>query len=287
VTTANGRHVAQMYLPPSEAEIGQARWSLDDWENNHLTPMLHAVDEVFSHDPYLDQKTLRRMWPMIEKRAWAKHRASQMKASATLRYTPQPGDVDLHHFEPPAGQFFRFDAFEVDHVQFDGTRSGDLKREVFVGTDAALILPYDPKTDRVLLVEQLRLGPALRGDPYPWSLEPIAGMVDARETPLEAALREAEEEAGLTITQSEFMMSFYPTPGGSTDFFSCFLGVCELPETKAYQGGLATENEDLRLHTLTFDAAMALIPTGEIAAGPLITMLYWLDRERDRLRATA
>jgi len=287
VETAHGTHAAMMYLPPDEAKVGNGQWSLEAWETNHLAPMLHAVHEVFSHDPMLDHATLRRMWPMVEKRAWAKHRAAQTPKAATLRYTPKPGDVDMHSFAQPAGGFFRFDRFQVDHIRFDGQRSGDLPREVFNGTDAAMLLPYDPKTDRILLVEQMRLGPAMRGDPNPWSLEPIAGMVDARETPLEAALREAHEEAGLHITTSEFMMSFYPTPGNTTDFFSCFLGVCDLPETKAYHGGLGIENEDLRLHTLGFAQAMALIDTGEITAGPLITMLYWLDRQRDRLRSTA
>lgn len=287
VETTQGMHIAQMYFPPKDAHVEKGQWSLNDWKSSHLAPMLHVVDEVFSHDPYLDKFTLRRMWPMIEKRAWAKHRATHMSAPATLRHAPQDGDVDLHSFDQPSGRFFRFDAFEVDHLRFDGKRSGDLPREVFSGTDAAMILPYDPAKDRILLVEQLRLGPALRCDPNPWSLEPIAGMVDARETPQEAALREAMEEAGLTFSTSEFMMSFYPTPGNTTDFFTCFLGLCDLPETQSYQGGLASENEDLRLHTIGFDDAMALVSTGEICAGPLIAMLYWLDRERPRLRATA
>lgn len=287
VQTAAGTHAAQMYLPPGKAEAATGQWSLDAWENNHLAPMLHAVDEVFSHDPDLDPSTLRRMWPMIEKRAWARHRAARMPAAATLRHVPHPDDVAMHSFAPPAGQFFRFESFAVDHVRFDGRRSGDLHREVFRGTDAAMILPYDAKTDRILLVEQLRLGPAMRGDPNPWSLEPIAGMVDARETPHEAALREAVEEAGLHFDASEFMMSYYPTPGNTTDYFSCYLGLCDLAQTESYQGGLATESEDLRLHTVSFASAMDMITTQEIAAGPLIVMLYWLERERPRLRATA
>jgi hypothetical protein len=38
---------------------------------------------------------------------------------------------------------------------------------------------------------------------------------------------------------------------------------------------------------VSFDHAMSLIETGEINAVPLIMMLYWLDRERDRLRRSA
>ena len=288
VTTSAGAHVAQVYLPPMDALAEPGPWSLEHWENKHLAPMLHAVQEVFAHDPLPDQAALRRMWPMIEKRAWAKHRAAtEDLGPATIRYQPQPGDVDLHTSDPPLGGFFRLQGFEVEHRQFDGTRSGDLRREVFLAVDAVMILPYDAKRDRILLVEQIRMGPLLRGDPNPWSLEPIAGMVDARETPLEAGIRESMEEAGLEITQTERMMAFYAAPGGTTDYFTCYLGLCDLPEQNSYTGGLATESEDLRLHTLDFQTAFDLIQTGEINAGPLITMLYWLDRERARLRATA
>ncbi len=53
--------------------------------------------------------------------------------------------------------------------------------------------------DRVLLLEQMRAGPMLRGDANPWMLEPVAGMIDAGETPIRPALRECAEEAGLSL----------------------------------------------------------------------------------------
>jgi len=288
IKTSNGDHRAEVYLPPPDAKAGPTTWSVESWENKHLPPTLYAVAEVFAHDPLPDHAALRRMWPMIEKRAWAKHRAmTEDLGPATVRYAPANGDVDVHTYEPPIGSFFRLQGFEVDHEQFDGTRSGNLKREVFMAVDAVMVLPYDAKRDRILLVEQIRMGPLMRGDPNPWSLEPIAGMVDARETPREAGLRESLEEAGLTITQTERMLAFYAAPGGTTDYFTCYLGLCDLPVTDSYTGGLATESEDLKLHTIDFQQAFDMIATGEINAGPLITMLYWLDKERTRLRATA
>jgi hypothetical protein len=36
---------------------------------------------------------------------------------------------------------------------------------------------------------------------------------------------------------------------------------------------------------MPYDTAMALVHSGEINAGPLIMMLYWLGAERGRLRA--
>jgi nudix-type nucleoside diphosphatase (YffH/AdpP family) len=127
----------------------------------------------------------------------------------------------------------------------------------------------------------------LRGSPNPWALEPIAGMVDAGETPEQAALRESEEEAGLTGAVLEKMFSYYPSTGSSTDYFFCYAGICDLPEPTTYTGGLATESEDLRLHVLTFDDAFALIGSGEADNAALVSMLLWLAQNRTRLRGTA
>jgi ADP-ribose pyrophosphatase len=283
VQTAAGSRIAQAYLPHIEMAAGVGKWSLADWEAGHLTPAVLAVQELFSLNPMPDYAQLRAMWPMIEARAWAKFRAAA--APATRRFHAKAEDFTVVQADPPAGQFFRFQSTKVSHRQFNGTRSDVLTREGFLGVDAAVILPYDPVRDRVILVEQARLGPALRRDPNPWMLEPIAGIIDARETPQGAALREAKEEAGLTITTLECAGAFYVSPGCSTDYFYTFVGVCDLPQDAPYLGGLPDEAEDLRLHPLGFDSAMDLADQGEIATGPALYLLYWLLRHRDRLRA--
>jgi hypothetical protein len=80
------------------------------------------------------------------------------------------------------------------------------------------------------------------------------------------------------------MFAIYASPGSSTDYFHCFLGLCDLPELATYTGGLDEESEDLRLHIVPFDTAMQLIETGEVNAGPLVSMLLWLDRYRTQTR---
>ena len=104
---------------------------------------------------------------------------------------------------------------------------------------------------------------------------------------LRAARREAEEEAGLRLGPLEPMVQVYASPGYSTEFFHCFLGLAELSEFDTSAGGLRSEHEDIRSHVLSFDAAMALVKTGEINTGPLVMMLYWLAAERDRIRGFA
>ena len=283
VQTSTGPRIAQAYLPPVEMAAGQGHWSLADWEAGHLAPAVLAAQELFSLDPLPDYAQLRAMWPMIESRAWAKFRAAA--APATHRYQPRADDFTVLQADPPAGKFFRFQGTKINHRQFDGTRSADLAREVFIGVDAAILLPYDPVRDRVLLVEQVRVGPALRHDPNPWMLEPIAGIIDARETPQDAAFREAREEAGLDGVTLVDAGAFYVSPGASTDYFHAFVGLCDLPQEVPFYGGLPDEAEDIKVHPLSFDTAMELADSGEIAAGPALYLLYWLLQHRARFRA--
>ncbi len=286
VRTQAGTHAVKMYLPPDDIAVGQGDWSLAAWTATHEIPAVFAATELFAHQPPLSHRQIRARWHMFEKRAWAKYRAQNQALPATIRHNAQSDDVTIVSQQPPQGYFFGMQAVHIQHRQFDGTQSAVLPREVFVGIDASLVLPYDSARDRVLLVEQVRMGAVIRQDPQPWMLEPIAGMVDARETPREAALRESIEEAGITQMDLRHISSFYPSPGSSTDYFHAYLGLCDLPDAHASFGGLETEAEDIRLHLVDFAQALALVRTGEINAGPLVMMLYWLAAERDTLRAT-
>ncbi len=174
----------------------------------------------------------------------------------------------------------------LDHATFAGGRSGPILREAFVGMDAALVLPYDPATDRVLLVEQFRTGPLRRGDPNPWTLEPVAGLVDPGETPEATAHREAMEEAGIAFRHLEPVLKGYPSPGATTEFFHCFVGLCDLDDRHAGgPGGLTDEAEDIRTHVLDRQRATDLIATGEANVIPLAMLLLWVGANRQRLAA--
>ena len=276
---------AGVYLPPADYATTAAPWDLDGWQRTHEAASVLAAEELFARDPRPPADELRRMWPMMGRRAWSRLRRQADVSPATLRHDPAPGDWELAADGPPAGRFFALQPLTIRHRRFDGTDSGALSREVFVGIEAALVLPYDPVSDRVLLVEQIRVGAAALGDPNPWMLEPVAGMLDAGETPEAAALRETQEETGISAVTLHHIQSFYPSPGSSTDFFHAYLGLCHLPDGQVWQGGLDAESEDLRLHPVAFERAMALLSAGELRAGPLQMMLYWLALQRDRLRA--
>jgi nudix-type nucleoside diphosphatase (YffH/AdpP family) len=138
-----------------------------------------------------------------------------------------------------------------------------------------------------LLVEQFRTGPLARGEPNPWMIEAIAGRVDPGETPEQAALREAGEEAGITIERLIEAPRYYPSPGAKSEFIYSYIGIADLPDGAGAPGGVADEGEDIRPHLLSFEALLGLVNTGEAGNAPLILLTLWLDRMRDRLRAEA
>lgn len=160
----------------------------------------------------------------------------------------------------------------------------EIRREVFVSGDAVTVLPYDPRRDRVLLVEQFRAGPFGRGDPLPWQLEAIAGRVDPGETPEDAARREALEEAGLVLGPLEMVAEYYPSPGAMTEYIYSYVAITDLPDGVTGVYGSEDEAEDIRGHLLSFEALMAAVARGEVANAPLILTALWLQRERGWLR---
>ena len=184
----------------------------------------------------------------------------------------------------PYAKYFDVEDLTVQHARFDGKMSDNIVRSVLRSADAVTALPYDPVLDCVVLVEQFRPGAFVRGDPHPWVLEPVAGRCDGDEPVEVVAEREMVEEAGLCLQRLEPIGNYYPSPGCLSEYLYSFVGLVDLSAFKEGLHGLATENEDIRTHLLSFDAAMGLIETGEADNGPLLLSLYWLSANRARLR---
>ena len=180
--------------------------------------------------------------------------------------------------------FYALDEVTLRHETFAGGMSGPLDRAVFVSYDAVIMLPYDPASDRVCLVEQFRMGPFARGERDPWMAEPVAGLIDAGETPESTAVREAEEEAGLAIERLVPLGAGYSSPGASTGYHHHFIGICAIPE-RVRRGGLDAEGEDIRAVPLPAEELFARLDAGRLRNTPLILCAYALRQLREGLRA--
>lgn len=108
---------------------------------------------------------------------------------------------------------------------------------------AACVLPYNPDTRMALLVTLPRA--ALRFAGGGDVLEAPAGMIDAGETPVEAARRELAEEAGLEVDVLESAGAVFSSPGSTTERADLFLAAYSDSQRTGPGGGLDGENEHI------------------------------------------
>lgn len=180
--------------------------------------------------------------------------------------------------------YFAVEERRLTHDLHEGGTTARMTREGFLMGDAVVLLPWDPVRDRVMVIEQFRFAPYLRGDRQPWLLEPIAGRVDAGESVETAILREAREEAALNITSLHPCFSCYPSPGAVCEFLYQFIGIADLPDDVTGIHGLDTEAEDIRSHLMDRAQLSDMVDRGQISNGPLATLSLWLDARADRIR---
>ncbi|MGB7270892.1 MAG: gamma-glutamylcyclotransferase [Albidovulum sp.] len=286
VTKAGRKLEAHVYMSDAGAlPIGDA-WVLADWEQRWGQTVVAAAQEFMAQFGASSAEALRRRYPQMLVRGGSRVRAEALRAGTeTLRRSCQPGDTVTRDLRHPYAAYFSVEEYALRYRRFDGEMSAELERAAFISGDASIVLPYDPIRDRVMVIEQFRVGPYARGDANPWLIEAIAGRVDGGESPQEAARREAVEEAGLVLQELIAGPNYYPSPGAKAEYLYSFVGITDLPDGAAGMGGLEDEAEDIRSHVIPFAQLMALIASGEVNNAPLIILAYWLDGQRQALRA--
>jgi ADP-ribose pyrophosphatase len=179
--------------------------------------------------------------------------------------------------------FLRVDRYRLRHSLYSGGMSRELVRERVERLRAAAILLYDPDRDRVVMIEQFRIG-AHEAAAGAWLLETVGGYVPPEESPEQVARREAVEEAGCEVRETELIGEFYLSPGTSVERITLYCGRVQAPAGGTLHG-LDHEGEDIRVEVLDAAAAMSELFTGRINSTTAIITLQWLAANRDRLRA--
>ncbi|MDN5567678.1 MAG: NUDIX domain-containing protein [Paracoccus sp. (in: a-proteobacteria)] len=281
-----GLQVIQVEGQPLMGIAGQGEGT-DPWQIDPDRDALAAeiARQILAAPADADASLLAWRLPMTGIWAASRVRAAQMPLSGQGVVKPRALDaVQMIERHQRFQGYFAVEERSLTHALHEGGTSGRMTREGFLMGDAVVLLPWDPVRDRVLIIEQFRFAPYLRGDRQPWQLEPIAGRVDAGETVETAILREAREEAALDIKTLLPCFNCYPSPGAVCEFLYQFVGVADLPDDITGVHGLETEAEDIRSHLLDRAHLSALVDQGQITNGPLATLSLWLDARADRLR---
>ena len=283
VETNVGPAEASAYFCNNSDMATKKSWSYDDWLSDHSEVQYIAAKEFLD---FFDTKygdTAQAMYNKIFKRAevYANEAANLSKV---IENGPENSiNIQVENIQREYLGFFALNQISLKYSQFDGDISELKNRVILMGSEASLILPYDPVLDKVLLVEQFRIGPFCRGDRAPWVFEPVAGIIEVGETPDEAAKREVFEEAGLEVTQLVKMGSGYPNPGEATSYFYNYIAIVDLSEYSPGIYGAKNEGEDIRTHVIDFNTVLNWSVSNKLRVLPLNTMVLWLALNKLKL----
>ena len=205
-----------------------------------------------------------------------------MQKPENVPVTFAKNDVEIIARETLYSGFFSMELYRFRHRLFNGEMSGEIKREIFERGHAAVLLPYDPVRDEVVLVEQVRIA-AYDTSETPWLLEMVAGMIEEGESVEDVARREAIEEAGLIVKRTKPVLSFLASPGGTSERSSIMVGEVDATTAEGIHG-LADENEDIRVHVVSRELAYQWVEEGKIDNAASVIALQWLQLHYQTLR---
>ncbi len=141
-----------------------------------------------------------------------------------------------------------------------------LKREVIKHPDVAVIVPQF-KNKKLILVRQHRYAV----NKYFWEFP--AGTCDGKEKPLTCAKRELVEETNHSAKSFKKLLSFYPTPGISTEHMHLFLATDLYPKQ-----GQPDEDEFLEVQAFSLNQVNTMIRSGKIKDGKTILAALYLSK---------
>ena len=193
-----------------------------------------------------------------------------------------PENIEVIKKETLYQKFFRVDEYILKYPRYDGTMSRTIFREVMERGSSAGILLYDPDHDRLVFVEQLRIGVFAAGE-YPWVLECAAGIIDPGETPEQVVIREAKEETGVCVTSVKPITTYFASPGGISERLYVFCGRVDVSDLPAF-AGLDTENEDIRVVVLSSDEVQQMLSDGKFNNALTIIAVQWFVLNKEKLR---
>jgi ADP-ribose pyrophosphatase len=190
-------------------------------------------------------------------------------------------DVNIIKKETLYEGFFKLNRYHFTHSLFEGGQSDIVKREVFERGHAVAVLPYDPIRDEFVLLEQFRF-PALETNEQPWLIEVVAGIIEEGEDLEDVCHREAEEEAGLTLTHLSKINSYLASPGACTERIHVYLAQVDA-NTASGIHGLDSEAEDIKVLRVPYLTAVEWLENGKIDNSTAIIAIQWLMLHKQKV----
>ena len=206
-----------------------------------------------------------------------------MTAGYRHRLEDQPLDFTVLDERRAFDGFRPLDVLSIEHAALGRDEPSRARREIVRGGRCAVVIPYDPVRDEIVVIRQFRIGAAL-ATAHAAPLELPAGGIDDNEDPAEAAARELLEETGLRAQAVAHCFTLLSTPGLTDEAAMVFLAIVDASMLEAV-GGKADEDEDILPIQGSVDDLTRAVDEGRIANGFLVCATHWFARHgRSRAR---
>ena len=149
------------------------------------------------------------------------------------------------------------------------TLKKNIVREIAEHSPAVAVVVLNPK-NQICLVSQYRHAINAK------TLEIPAGLVDEGESPLEAAKRELFEETGIKAINIEKVLSFYTSPGFSTELIHLYY----VSDYKATISQNKDDAENISVFWHSIHDVLEKIKMGSIKDAKTILACYWYVQKR-------
>lgn len=167
-------------------------------------------------------------------------------------------------------RLYRYE-FEVE------TYEGGIRREsweMMERGDAVAVLGYDPARDVVVLGNEFRPGVLVAGE-YPYRDNLIAGGIEHDESPLQAAVREMQEETGLALRDPVIVHAgAFVSSGGTSERIVIVFGLVDASQAGGVHGN-PQESEDILTVVLPATVFIERVRGGDINDLKTLVAGYW------------
>lgn len=171
--------------------------------------------------------------------------------------------------------FLKVNRYRFAVERFDGSAVAEIEREVMERGHAVGVLGYDPGRDEVVLVCEFRPGCLVAGDD-PFTANVVAGVIDAGETPAQAAVREMREEAGLELLHPVVVHpGAYVSSGGTSEKIAIVVGVVDTSRAGGVHGN-PHEQEDILTVVLRRAELIERVRNAQITDLKTLVAASWL-----------